>query len=120
MNEFECVIPILSVMNFGVSLDYYVNKLGFTKKWTADDPPTFGCVARGKVEIFLSEGGQGQPGTWMSIFMEDVDALHEEYKKEWRDHSPASNKYALEYAGNECRGSRRPPPPDEWRYDRPG
>jgi predicted enzyme related to lactoylglutathione lyase len=81
MNEFECVIPILYVRNFAVSLDYYVNQLGFTKKWTADDPPTFGCVARGKVEIFLSEGGQGQPGTWMSIFMEDVDALHEEYKK---------------------------------------
>ena len=41
---------------------------------------TFGCAARGKVEIFLCEGRQGQPGTWMSIFAPDVDALHEEYK----------------------------------------
>jgi hypothetical protein len=38
-------------------------------------------VRRGKVEIFFCEGCQGQRGTWMSIFMEDVDALYEEYKK---------------------------------------
>ena len=80
-NEFECVVPILNVKNFAASMDYYVNKLGFTKKWDWGDPPTFGCVARGKIEIFLCEGGQGQPGTWMSIFTDDVDALHEEYKR---------------------------------------
>jgi predicted enzyme related to lactoylglutathione lyase len=81
MNEFECVVPILNVKNFAVSMDYYVNKLGFTKKWDWGTPPTFGCVVRGKVEIFLCEGGQGQAGAWMSIFMDDADALHEEYKK---------------------------------------
>jgi Glyoxalase superfamily protein len=77
MNEFECVVPILNVQNFAAAMDYYVNKLGFSKKWDWGDPPIFGCVARGKVEIFLCEGGQGQPGVWMSIFMESVDALHD-------------------------------------------
>jgi hypothetical protein len=62
-------------------VDYYVNQLGFNKKWDWGDPATFGCVTRGKIEIFFSEGRQGQPGTWISIFVEDVDALHEEYKK---------------------------------------
>jgi len=81
MNEFEGVIPILNVKNFAVSMDYYVNRLGFRKKWAWGDPPTFGCVTRGKVEIFLCEGAQGQPGMWMSVFTEDVDALHEEYKR---------------------------------------
>jgi uncharacterized glyoxalase superfamily protein PhnB len=81
MNDFECVIPILNVKNFAASMDYYVTKLGFSKKWDWGDPPSFGCVARGKIEVFLSEGGQGQPGMWMSIFIEDIDALHEEYKK---------------------------------------
>lgn len=81
MNQFECVIPILNVRNFAVSMDYYVGKLGFTKKWDWGTPPTFGCVKRGKVEIFLCEGAQGQAGMWMSIFIDDVDALHEEYKK---------------------------------------
>jgi uncharacterized glyoxalase superfamily protein PhnB len=79
MNPFECVIPILNVRNFAASMDYYVNKLGFTKKWDWGTPPTFGCVRRGKVEIFFCEGGQGRPGMWMSIFMDDVDSLFEEY-----------------------------------------
>jgi predicted enzyme related to lactoylglutathione lyase len=81
MNEFECVVPILNVKNFAESVNYYVNKLGFRKKWDWGAPPTFGCVTRGKVEIFLCEGAQGQPGMWMSIFTEDVDALHEDYKR---------------------------------------
>lgn len=81
MNEFESAVPILNVKNFAVSLDYYINKLGFKKKWAWGEPPTFGCVTRGKVEIFLCEGAQGKYGTWMSIFVEDVDVLHDEYKK---------------------------------------
>ncbi len=80
MNEFEGVIPILNVKDFGVAMDYYVKKLGFRKKWDWGNPPTFGCVVRGKVEIFFCEGAQGKSGMWMSIFVEDVDALHEEYK----------------------------------------
>jgi catechol 2,3-dioxygenase-like lactoylglutathione lyase family enzyme len=80
MNEFASVIPILNVSNFAASMKYYVDKLGFRKKWDWGDPPTFGCVTRGKVEIFFCEGAQGQPGVWMSIFTEDVDALYEEYK----------------------------------------
>jgi predicted enzyme related to lactoylglutathione lyase len=80
MNEFVSLIPILNVKNFAASMDYYVTKLGFRKKWDWGDPPTFGCVTRGKVEIFFCQGAQGQPGVWMSIFMGDVDALYEEYK----------------------------------------
>jgi uncharacterized glyoxalase superfamily protein PhnB len=80
MNEFECVVPVLNVRNFSVSMDYYVNKLGFHKKWDWGEPPTFGCVSRGNVDIFFCEGAQGKPGVWMCIYMDDVDALHEEYK----------------------------------------
>lgn len=81
MNAFHVAIPILNVRNFAVSMDYYVSKLGFTKKWDWGTPPTFGCVKRDNVEIFLCEGGQGQAGVWMSIFIDDVDALHEDYKR---------------------------------------
>jgi hypothetical protein len=35
-------------------------------------------LRRAKVEIFLCEGAQGHAGTWMSNFMEEVDALNEE------------------------------------------
>ena len=81
MNDFECVTPILNVKDLHASMDYYVQKLGFEKQWDWGDPPDFGCVKRGKVSIFLCQSGQGQPGTWMSIFINDVDALYEEYKK---------------------------------------
>jgi hypothetical protein len=81
MNEFECAIPILNMKSLAASMDYYVNKLGFEKKWDWGEPSNFGCVKRGKVEIFLCEGAQGRPGTWMSIFLQDVDALYKEYQK---------------------------------------
>lgn len=81
MNDFEEATPILNVKDIAASIEYYVNKLGFEKKWDWGDPPTFASVGRGKVEIFLCQGAQGQPGMWMSIFMKDVDALYEEYKK---------------------------------------
>lgn len=81
MNEFEGVVPILNVKNVPASMDYYVNKLGFSKKWDWGNPPTFACVVRDKVNIFLCQGAQGRPGTWMSVFIDDVDALYEDYKK---------------------------------------
>jgi len=81
MSAFEGVTPILNVKDFAVSMDYYVNQLGFSKRWDWGDPPTFGCVARDKTAIFLCQGAQGSPGTWMMIFVHDVDALHEEYRQ---------------------------------------
>jgi uncharacterized glyoxalase superfamily protein PhnB len=81
MNEFSGLVPILNVKNFAASVDYYVNKLGFVKKWEWGHPANFGCIERGEAQIFLCEGSQGSPGMWMSIFLEDIDALYEEYKK---------------------------------------
>jgi hypothetical protein len=81
MTKFEGVIPILSVKSVPASIDYYVSKLGFKKCWDWGAPPTFGAVARDGVEIFLCQGAPGQSGTWMSIFVDDVDGLHEEYKR---------------------------------------
>ena len=80
-NNFEGVTPILNVGNLAASMDYYVNKLGFSKRWAWGEPPTFGCVARDKVSIFLCEGAQGRPGTWLMIFVDDVDALYADYKQ---------------------------------------
>ena len=82
MNAWHGVTPILNVKNFAISMDYYVNKLGFAKRWDWGAPPNFGCVARDKVSIFLCEGAQGQPGTWMMIFLDDVDELYSQYKSQ--------------------------------------
>jgi catechol 2,3-dioxygenase-like lactoylglutathione lyase family enzyme len=77
----ECLTPILYVKNFAESRDYYVEKLLFRVAWEWDDPPTFGCIKLGKVEIFLSQGGQGKPGTWLYIFLDDVDSYRDRIKR---------------------------------------
>jgi len=82
MNAWHTVTPILNVKNFTISMDYYVNKLGFSKRWEWGEPPNFGCVARDKVSIFLCEGAQGQPGTWMMIFVDNVDELYSQYQRQ--------------------------------------
>jgi ankyrin repeat protein len=79
--RFDYAIPILNVKNVPASIAYYVDKLGFQKEWDWGKPATFGCVARDTVQIFLCEGGQGSPGTWISIFVHDVDALYEDYQR---------------------------------------
>lgn len=80
-NRFELVVPILPVRNIPAAIDYYVDKLGFQKKWEWGDPPDFACVARDQVELFLSLRARDVPGAWLSIFVQDVDALYETYQR---------------------------------------
>ncbi len=72
--------PILRVSDFSASMAYYTEKLGFTKAWAYGEPPNFGCVKRDSIELFLCLGGQGQPGTWISMFVQNVDVLYEELR----------------------------------------
>ena len=76
----DCLTPILYVKDFAAAKAYYTEKLLFNLAWEWDSPPTFGCVSLGKVEIFFSQGGQGKPGTWLCIFLDDVDTYCERIK----------------------------------------
>ena len=78
--KFGGLTPILNVKNISESINYYVNVLGFKKDWDWGEPPSFASVSRDDICIFLCQGGQGQSGTWMSIFVDNVDLLYEEYK----------------------------------------
>ena len=80
-NRFELVVPILTVRNIPASIEYYVDKLGFQKKWEWGDPPDFACVGRDQVELFLSQTTKDVSAAWLSIFVQDIDALYETYKK---------------------------------------
>ena len=76
---FEHADPILRVADMARSLRYYVDVLGFTNaEWGGDD---FTCVSRDGASIYLCEGGQGHPGTWVWVGVGDVDALFEEYSQ---------------------------------------
>jgi Glyoxalase/Bleomycin resistance protein/Dioxygenase superfamily len=88
--------PILNVSSIRDSLAWF-EKIGWKKLWDWGTPPTFGCVQSGKCEIFLCQGAQGgrgkgsakmtfgpdgdqtsDKGVWVSIWVEDVDAVYRE------------------------------------------
>ena len=78
--KFGGLTPILNVKNIPESINYYVNVLGFKKDWEWGEPPNFASVSRDEICIFLCQEGQGRSGTWLSIFVDNVDLLYEEYK----------------------------------------
>lgn len=76
--HFEHANPILRVDDMSRSVTYYVDVLGFSlEEWSGGD---FAAVSRDGATIYLSEGDQGAPGTWVWIGVEDVSALREEYR----------------------------------------
>jgi catechol 2,3-dioxygenase-like lactoylglutathione lyase family enzyme len=77
----QCLTPILYVKDFTAATKYYTEKLLFRLAWDWGEPPTFGCVKLGSVEIFFSQGGQGSPGTWLCVFLDDVDRYCDRIKR---------------------------------------
>jgi catechol 2,3-dioxygenase-like lactoylglutathione lyase family enzyme len=86
--------PILNVSDIAASFAWF-ERLGWTKGWDWGTPPTFGGVWSGTCEIFLCRGAQGgrgnggvkmtfgpdgdetaDKGAWISIWVDDVDAVH--------------------------------------------
>ncbi len=96
----ERVVPILNVTDVGESFAWFA-KLGWRKgfEWDDDGPgpgPGFGSVSFAGCEIFLCRDGQGSrgrgsntltggpegdqtadKGTWVSIWVDDVAAIHQ-------------------------------------------
>jgi len=70
------VVPILYSANIITSLDYYTEILGFKNRWHWGNPPGFGGVSKDGVQIFFCEKGQGHPGTWLSILIDNVDEFY--------------------------------------------
>jgi len=70
-------IPILYSSDVLRSLDYYTKVLGFENRWEWGLPPSFGGVSKDAIEIFFCKDGQGNPGTWLSVFVDNVDELYE-------------------------------------------
>jgi hypothetical protein len=70
--------------------------LGFRNADWGDDH--FTCVSRDRAAIYLCRGGQGQPGTWVWVGVEDVGALYEEYQASGARirHAPRNHPWAYE------------------------
>ena len=111
--------PILNVADLAASFSWFA-KLGFEKKWAwppGDCSPTFGAVRSGICELFLckdAQGGRGRgvntstsggldgddtmdKGCWLSIWVEDVDAVHSECIRSGLDvtHPPTDEPWGV-------------------------
>jgi hypothetical protein len=86
------VNPILNVASLPRSFEWFA-RLGWHKGWDWCPPgarePTFGAVTSGNVEIFLcldGQGGRGDgSGMWLSLWVDDVDAVHQVCVREGLD-----------------------------------
>jgi hypothetical protein len=83
------LVPILNVSSLPDSFAWFA-RLGWSKAWDwrgDSGPPSFGSLTSGNYEIFLCLDGQGgrgrEPGiggggqgVWLSIWVDDVDAVY--------------------------------------------
>jgi catechol 2,3-dioxygenase-like lactoylglutathione lyase family enzyme len=74
--NFEKSVTILYSRDVTRSIAYYTEKLGFDQSWEWDTPATFGGISKGTVEVFFCKENQGNPGTWLCIILDDVDAYY--------------------------------------------
>ena len=72
--------PYFIQRDVAASLTYYTEVLEFESKWGREKPPTFGGVSIDGVEVFFCEKGQGSPGTWLSVFVDNADEYYERIK----------------------------------------
>jgi len=78
---FGGVTPVLRVNNIIASIDYYTRALGFHVdfKFPDENAPFFASISRGRCGLFLSEGDQGHPGSWVWIDGVDVEKIYQEF-----------------------------------------
>jgi catechol 2,3-dioxygenase-like lactoylglutathione lyase family enzyme len=97
---FGGVTPVLRVSSVSASLDYYTRALGFRLnfKFPNDTAPFFAAISRGRCNLFLSEGDQGHPGSWVWIDGVDVEKVYEEYSASGAKirNPPTNYEWALE------------------------
>jgi catechol 2,3-dioxygenase-like lactoylglutathione lyase family enzyme len=74
---FNGVAPILRVDDMQRSLNFYVDRLGFSSApWGTDD---FTYVSRDKVCIYLCRGDQGRGAAWAYVGVDDAQKLYDEW-----------------------------------------
>jgi len=93
---FEGVTPILSVRDLPTSVDYYTRVLGFRVDFHT--PGLLASVSRGGCRLFLCEGDQGHPGSWVWIAVGDVELLFRDYTARGARvrHPPTNYQWARE------------------------
>lgn len=82
--QFLCVHPVLPVRDIKSAVEYYVDRLGFTKIFADEGQPGYAVLKRENVEIHLQwhseEDFASVEKLALRFFISDPDALFEEYK----------------------------------------
>jgi uncharacterized glyoxalase superfamily protein PhnB len=83
--SFEAVIPVLPSQDVTASINFYVNRLGFTLRYQdAPDMPRYAVLRRDAVVLHVQWHDAGDWGEldrpMLRFVMSDVDALYEEYR----------------------------------------
>jgi len=68
----EGVAPIFPVRDLAASVAYYCDVLGFQVAW--QDPGILAAVSLDRAQLWLCEGDQGHPGTWVWFGVDDAAA----------------------------------------------
>ena len=94
--SYEGVVPILRVADLTTSIDYYTNILGFELQW--QEPSVLASIIRDEVKLFLAQGDQGNPGSWIWIGVDDAEQLFNDYRAKGAKirHPPTNYSWAYE------------------------
>ncbi len=69
--------PILNVSDLHASIEFYTEVLDFELLGTFGEPADFGIIRWDEHEIYLCVNGQGQPGTWLALFVSEPAAMYD-------------------------------------------
>src|SRR3954471_14239633 len=94
----EEVVPVLYVEDAALPVACY-GRLGFVKEWEHQFEPNFPwfvSVARGNARLYLSEHkGDARPDTLIHLYVNDVDAVAEEFGTHVDEEGLAGRECAL-------------------------
>jgi len=95
--KFNHSVPILFSSDIKRSIAYYIETLGFENSWTWNDIPDFGGVSKNGIDLFFCLNGQGNPGTWLSIMVSDVNEYYHSILSKGADivHVPTDREWGL-------------------------
>ena len=95
----EEVVPVLHTGDADRAIAWY-ERLGFHQEWRHQfEPglPWFVSIARGRVRLYLSEHkGDARPDTLIHLYVNDVDAVSEEFGVTIDEEGLAGRECALE------------------------
>ena len=89
---------VLVVENVARSLDYYRDKLGFEGHAYEKEPTNYGYASRERCNLHFGQGRPHPNGFFdVYVYVDDVDALHEELAGRGADimNAPVNTEYGL-------------------------